>query len=225
MSRLVRLYPRAWRERYEPELVELIAARPPSVADRLDLVRGAIDAWRNPQLVTGTEAPTTGDRPWWPGATLAAIAGGLLAIAGGIGMWAAPMIPWLGYKDSGTPVMILILGLILTAIAAVLVAWSPGSRRAGRIAALAMLVAALGMMAPWPVLIVAFFAYGASAIAFALVRWRGHGEPLAGLIVLGTVALVSLNTEDDRALLAVPFGLAWIAVGTVLARRRTLVAA
>ena len=81
------------------------------------------------------------------------------------------------------------------------------------------------MYALYSVLIVAFFAYGASAIAFALVRWLRDGEPIVGLVALGTLALFSLNTEDGRALLAVPFGLGWIAVGTVLARRRTLAAA
>ena len=39
MSRIVRLYPAAWRERYEPEFVELLAARPPGLIDRLDIIR------------------------------------------------------------------------------------------------------------------------------------------------------------------------------------------
>jgi hypothetical protein len=225
MSRVIRLYPRAWRDRYEAELVDLLASRRPSVADRLDLIRGAIDVWRNPHLVATPEAPASMNRPWGPGTTLAALGGGLLAIAGGIGMQTSPVIPWLGYKDSGTPVAILVLGLVLTAVAAVRVAWSPGSRRAGRLAALTMLVAALGVMAPWPILIIAFLAYIAAAIAFALVRWLGDGEPLMGLVALGTLALSALNTEDERALLAIPFGLAWIVVGAGLARRRALAAA
>jgi hypothetical protein len=44
MIRLVRLYPRSWRDRYEAELLDLLAQRSPSVRDRLDLVRGALDA-------------------------------------------------------------------------------------------------------------------------------------------------------------------------------------
>jgi hypothetical protein len=225
MTRVIRLYPRAWRDRYEAEVVDLLASRPPSVADRLDLARGALDAWRNPHLVAIPEPPVGTNRPWGPGTTLAALGGGLLAIAGGIGMQAASVIPWLGYKDSGTPVTLLVIGLVLTAVAAVRVAWSPGSRRAGRLAGLAMLVAALGMIAPWPILIIAFFAYIASAIAFALVRWLGDGEPLIGLVAPATIALLALNTEDERALLAIPFGLAWIVVGAGLARRRALAAA
>lgn len=225
MTRVIRLYPRAWRDRYEAELVDLLASRRPSVVDRLDLVRGALDAWRNPHLVANPAASASTNRPWGRGATLAALGGGLLAITGGIGMQASPVIPWLGYKDSGMPVAILVLGLVLTAVAAVRVAWSPRSRRAGRLASLAMLVAALGMLAPWPILIIAFFAYIAAAIAFALVRWLSDGEPLMGLVAPGTLALLALNTEDERALLAIPFGLAWIVVGASRARRHALAAA
>lgn len=50
MSRIVRLYPTAWRERYEVEFVELLATRPPSVADRIDIVRSALDAHLHPQV-------------------------------------------------------------------------------------------------------------------------------------------------------------------------------
>ena len=49
MSRLVRLYPKAWRDRYEEEFLTLLAERPPTFVDLLDTVRGAIDAHLNPQ--------------------------------------------------------------------------------------------------------------------------------------------------------------------------------
>ena len=41
---LLRLYPETWRSRYGAEFADLLAARPPSRRDRLDIVRGAIDA-------------------------------------------------------------------------------------------------------------------------------------------------------------------------------------
>ena len=50
MSRLVSLYPRTWRERYGDELLWLMTQRPPSFTDRIDIVRGAIDARLHPQL-------------------------------------------------------------------------------------------------------------------------------------------------------------------------------
>ena len=50
MSALVRLYPRSWRERYEIEFLAVLASRPPSVGDRVDIVRGAMDARLHPEL-------------------------------------------------------------------------------------------------------------------------------------------------------------------------------
>ena len=50
MSALVRLYPRAWRERYEAEFLELLEARPPTIGDRFDILRGALDARLHPQV-------------------------------------------------------------------------------------------------------------------------------------------------------------------------------
>ncbi len=50
MSRLVALYPAEWRARYEDEFRAILAARPPSVGERVDIVRGAVDARMRPQL-------------------------------------------------------------------------------------------------------------------------------------------------------------------------------
>ena len=50
MSRLLRLYPRAWRDRYGEELAALLEDRPAGPFDVIDLVLGALDAhlhWRN----------------------------------------------------------------------------------------------------------------------------------------------------------------------------------
>jgi hypothetical protein len=41
MSRLLRLYPRAWRDRYESEMLALLEDRSPGPMELLDLVRGA----------------------------------------------------------------------------------------------------------------------------------------------------------------------------------------
>jgi hypothetical protein len=51
MSRLIALYPATWRARYEDEFLALLAERPPrTIGERLDIVRGAIDARLHPQL-------------------------------------------------------------------------------------------------------------------------------------------------------------------------------
>ena len=48
-SALMRLYPKAWRQRYGPEMRELLAAEKPSLRTYADLIAGAIDARLNPQ--------------------------------------------------------------------------------------------------------------------------------------------------------------------------------
>lgn len=53
---LIRLYPRAWRERYGDEFAALLDAHPPSLADRADILRGALDA-RLRALVTSGGRP------------------------------------------------------------------------------------------------------------------------------------------------------------------------
>jgi hypothetical protein len=52
-KRLIRLYPRAWRDRYEEEFVALLEESPTSVGDVFDVARGATDAWLRPQVVSG----------------------------------------------------------------------------------------------------------------------------------------------------------------------------
>jgi len=42
---LLRLYPRAWRERYGQEFLALLGEGPLSPAEWLDVMRGAMDAW------------------------------------------------------------------------------------------------------------------------------------------------------------------------------------
>ena len=56
MSRLLRLYPRAWRARYGPELEDLVAHRPLGLSGSIDLIWGAMDAHRHPELVDPTTA-------------------------------------------------------------------------------------------------------------------------------------------------------------------------
>lgn len=63
MSRLVELYPGAWRARYGEELEDLVAARPLGLGGSIDLVRGALDAHRHPELVDVTVPGPTGTEP------------------------------------------------------------------------------------------------------------------------------------------------------------------
>lgn len=48
---LVRLYPRAWRERYEEEFVAMLEQGHVSIRDLFDVALGAADAWLRPQVL------------------------------------------------------------------------------------------------------------------------------------------------------------------------------
>lgn len=52
MKRLIRLYPRKWRERYGPELEEVVERRKGGIRSFVDLLRGIVDARLHPELVT-----------------------------------------------------------------------------------------------------------------------------------------------------------------------------
>lgn len=91
MSRLIRLYPAAWRARYGAEFNELLDHRPLTLNDRIDLVRGAIDAHLHPQLADFERQPWTHRIP------------GLLALTAGLlwawsfaflAFWADPNADW-----------------------------------------------------------------------------------------------------------------------------------
>jgi hypothetical protein len=72
MSRLLRLYPAAWRERYEAEFIGTLQERPVGLAGTVDIVQGAIDAHLHPELIGGAPHPLTYRLP------------GLLATAAGL---------------------------------------------------------------------------------------------------------------------------------------------
>ena len=64
-----------------------------------------------------------------------------------------------------------------------------------------------GMLA----LVTGFLLLGVAVLrAGAVPRWAG------GLLMVGALALLGFNDQNAQALLAVPFGLAWVAVGTAL---------
>jgi hypothetical protein len=220
VSRLVRLYPPAWRERYLLELEELLAARPPTLRDRLDLLRGAVDAWIHPQLVARPSRQEDGALGSRLFAGVAAVIGGGLWIAGGLAIRAIPTNPSLGYKEAGAAVLILVAGMLVTALAATALAGSVivGSRRVGA-ASIVMLLGAMLTAMPWPVLIVGFYGYVIATFVFGAIVARSVGRVVGGVLALTALILTSFNVEDERALIAIPFGLAWIAIGSVAVRR------
>jgi hypothetical protein len=57
VGRLIRLYPRQWRARYADELVDLLAARPPTWADIADLARNLLYTHLHPDLTLAGDEP------------------------------------------------------------------------------------------------------------------------------------------------------------------------
>jgi hypothetical protein len=204
MSRLVRLYPRPWRERYEDEFLRLIQDRPPSRLERFDIVRGAIDAWLHPQVRRAAASAAHGDA----GTTrvvIAAVLGGLAFAASGVSIALARIGPD-GYKDNDLGVPILIGGMVLTGIAALLAATESRTLRTSWI----MILGALGTLLPWPFLVIGFFTYIFATCGLGILfiaRGRVVGFALLGIGLL----LPSFNTENEWALAAVPVGILWIA--------------
>ena len=220
MSRLADLYPPAWRERYLAELEDLLADRPPTIRDRFDILRGAIDAWIHPQLAaqpSRQDDGATGSRLF---AGVAAVLGGGLWIVGGLAVRAIPLNPSLGYKESGAAVLILVAGMLVTALAATALAGSVvvGSRRVGA-AAIVMLLGAMLTSMPWPLLIVGFYGYVIATFAFGAIVALSAGRVVGGVLAVAALILTSFNVQDERALIAIPFGLAWIALGSIAFRR------
>jgi hypothetical protein len=56
---LLKLYPRAWRERYGGELVQLVGARALSAQQVIDILAGAVDAWVSPSVRAAVRRPSS----------------------------------------------------------------------------------------------------------------------------------------------------------------------
>lgn len=221
MSRLLRLYPAAWRRRYLTEVSDLLTERPLDIRNQLDLVRGALDAWLHPQLVATTR---TGERKELLMKSLTAsglaVVGGGLWITAGLVINATPLSPSETYKDSTAGLILLVVGAILTALASILfAASSAASSRPSQVTAVGMLFMALVIIAPWPWMIVGFIGYAAATAIFGLLLASTLKQPLGGALVVAALLLLATNVEDARALLTIPLGLAWIAVGALVFRR------
>jgi hypothetical protein len=222
MTRLVRLYPRAWRDRYEDEFLALLAERPPTLGDLVDTVRGAVDAHMNPQ---GEVEPS----PWTHRLP------GLLALIAGA-MWSAVVLAFVFWHDGAWNLAALFpLSLLLMFLSL------PGDYMAAHGRRIAGALGVVGLC-----IVVANFPYSPLTVAagvggylFALGGMLTVAAIRAGigpsgrwlLLILAIVLPAAIGfpvafglgnlTESDYWLLGLllPFGLAWILVGLRLAVR------
>ena len=206
MSGLLRLYPAAWRDRYESEVRDLLLTHPSSVGDRIDLLRGAFDAWIHPQA-RRRAVSATGERRRFPAsaAPVAAIIGGLVFVASGLAFVSTSSIGPSGATDHTLAFVILVLGMLATSLASV--AMAPAGAPRG--AAVAMVGGAILDLFPWPILAFGFLIWIGATIALGAVL-IARGRLLGFVPVAIGVALATFNTETAQALVAVPVGLLWI---------------
>lgn len=217
MSRLVRLYPAAWRERYEAEFVALLEERPPGMLDRLDVLRGAIDARVHPQLARQPAESAAGPAGLRRAGAVAA-AGGLLWALAGLGFYAAPYVSELGYKDTGSIALLAAIAAGMTGLAAVLLVRRMADRSvAMRRSAAVILIGALGLALPWPVVLGGFFSIVIGTLAYGLIGASRLGAAYL-LVALGALVALGFNTEDHRALMLIPLGAAWVVAGAMTIR-------
>ena len=240
MSRIVRLYPAAWRERYELEFVELLATRPPTLMDQIDIVRGAVDAHLHPQVPhrRGIQSPSSASED---NVRLGRRLG--LGAVGGAALW---MIAWIvaalgpvrydgdgAYRDgaAAAPFLLGAVGLLAGGLGGQLVRL-PRSARLARIgAAVALLFLLVWGVQPWLLWAAALMVGGLLVLALgahhsgAWPTWTSASVATACLVVVAVMAY-GLSTAVDRmaggvlfTVAATAFVPAWLGVGTTLIRR------
>ena len=223
MSRLVRLYPRAWRDRYEDEFIALLEERPPTPRDVLDTIRGALDAHLHPTVADAEPMPWTYRLP------------GLLALLAGL-LWSGLYASSALQVDPASE-----WGPILTTFMFVVFFSLPGDYMApygGRIVTgllLFFLSLVFANVAGWNVIAFALFGFAfvlaiCGPLALAAIR-AGIGPRSRWLLLGGTLVLpmvialsvsalrhfggITLFPDESPAgyLLVLPYGLAWVFLG------------
>jgi hypothetical protein len=206
---LVRLYPGAWRRRYGAEMEALLEERRPTVRERLDLLRGALDAWLHP--------PTPSRIPGFA----ALLGGGLWTIAAAA-ILAQPVPPdWPGYLLELIPLLLLAATSLFVATTGCLLRAGERTERLSRVATWILLVGNLAWItalaatllgsAGGALLAVAQTAAMLGAMAVGLLLVQRHDQPIGFLVLAAPVALLVPSTIAWLA-----FGAAWTAIGIVL---------
>jgi hypothetical protein len=229
MSRLIGLYPAPWRARYEAELRAILDERPATFADRLDLVRGALDARLHPELVEpGVPAVDMPPESRAPGS--AAVAGGLVWVT------MAVVVVLETYHRRSDLSALLWSSLFFMTIG--LIGPVPAARgrqmRRGVIAAGVLMV--LGLVIPWGFKAVPLFALvvliGAGLLAVAGLRAGLSATARIAVVAivwvvpwtiaaLGSMGLLDFGPGTDwiQGAVAAPYGVAWIVLGLLMVRR------
>ena len=241
MSRLVALYPRAWRVRYGDELRELADERPLGLGGSVDLVLGALDAHRHPELVDPAADPRSAPvsrqrfedlrvarrlgRAAWFGAVLWVV-GWVIAANGPI------VIDGDGrYRDGSAAFPFVLLAMALLAGGLIgQVIRVPNRARAARVGAFVAIVSGpVWGLGPWNLMIGGAALAGIVLLAIGSL-WSNQWSWPATLAVTGSalvgaaiIAVAILTWDGDRLAAQAPMTLAvavftpiWLVVGATL---------
>ena len=212
MSRLVSLYPASWRARYEDEFLAVLESRPPTVADRLDILRGVLDARFHPQVPGRHRA-----RDW----------SGIAPLAGLVSFWVALWLVANGpiqydgygsYRDGAAALPFLILAFVLLSVGLYRIVrhLPPEAGGAAIAGSVAFVAGPTWAAAPWLFPVGLVFLVGVLGLTIGARR--------AGLMPRGSVALLVLGVVLPTAFFAASFVLPWywlrmtgLEIGAVLA--------
>jgi hypothetical protein len=209
MTALLKLYPSAWRARYGEEMEALLEDRRPGPRERVDLIRGALDAWVHPAARSRVPAAA------------AFVGGGLWTVVAAAVVTQPTPADWPGYIADTLGLAVLAACFLL--VATLGISLRPGGRGrrlgmaavaltiVGYLAWISALVATAAGGLPGPALAAAqtFAMLGAALVGVVLVR---IGDVAIGLFVLvGSTAMLLPWTVGWLAL-----GASWNAVGWLL---------
>jgi len=197
MRRLVALYPPDWRSRYGDEMEALLAARPPTIRDRVDIARGALDARLHPQLPGPDRIP---DRS------------GYVVLAGFVALVTAFVLAANGpvqvddygtYRDgmAALPFFVLAVGLLSYGLYRVIVRLPRDASGAAAAGAVAIVAGMVWAFMPWTAPL--FLAFLLGVLGLAVGARRAGVMPTWSVMVL--VAFVALPAGLIAAQLFLPW--------------------
>ena len=221
VSGLVRLYPAAWRDRYEEEFLALLEARPPTLGDRFDIVRGAVDARLHPQVHRPDAPVPDGDgatgRVIARGLGFGAIAGAGIWLAGWVIAMAGPVIVdgEVTYHDAAAafPLFLLAIGLLVAGLVGQLIVLPSAARLARIGATLAVPFLVMWSIAPWYPTEYVVASAGLLSLAVGAVRAGAWSARNGAAVVLGLTALTATILLAFAGLIGLPQELSFVVAG------------
>jgi hypothetical protein len=204
MSRLIGLYPKAWRDRYGEEFAAILADRPLGPFDVADVVLGALDARLH---FRGLDRTDLARRP-----VMSPRIGGYAAIAGGV-LWLIVFLATVLQPDLGAPGFLVIVVATASLLVAITGLSAFQARRYPALVWVAFLVPALGASvsilgvfamlvvgdrpfigdaSPWYMWMLGTAALIIGSGLFAFATWRVDALPRSAAVILavGAVAIV-----------------------------------